>query len=308
MLNFEALTLPARGWSEIGQSAEGAYDTQPPRQLVDRALIALHLLGREEGAWRAVLWGGRGAATFGGPSHVSRASNPSPSMPRKHHVGEVPDTASPVVGATVEYDRSILEGSWFSARTPSLADSHLQPRVHSPRSLALRLRRRFGVPTASFEAQASAAHLVDRGNDLPDAWQLSTSLQAHVVAADFFVDILLDGAIEPGKMGLPRNEGAALEVALRDHSRRDSLWTRVELIDRIERGGWMSQDWWFVSLGFERVVWCDSDDTLGIGVFGEATVTWIPQSKRAELGSAEGATLAIGVRGRLLADVRHPSR
>lgn len=307
MLNFEALSFGKGGWYEVGQAGEGLWDTQHQHQLVHQALLAVHLTGSSDGPFRATVWGGQGSATIGPPLFMHRASNPSPTVPRKHHKGENPHETFPVLGATLQWHGSVLEASVFSATELGRDDSRLYPRVHAPKSVAARFRQMLGE---SLEFQVSGERLVDQGTE-GDAYQASSSLYGRSVGR-VVVDWLLDAAIDV-PFGPPHghegNEpaeqhGAARailgEVAVRDASLRDIGWTRLELNDRVERNETVSKRWFFGSLGYERVLWVDPASLVGLGLFAEGTLVRVPDSVRTLYGDRWGVTTTVGLHGQLM--------
>jgi hypothetical protein len=298
MLNFEPLTLGREGWAEVGQAGEGLLDAQHSHQLLHQAIVALHLLGRDEGPLRIALWGGQGSATIGPPLFMHRASNPSPTVPRKHHKGENPHETLPVVGLTVEYARTALDLSWFNAREPLPDDRRFYPKPRMPKSFAARIRQRIGELV---ELQVSAARLIDQGEE-EDATQLSASVYGRWVGP-VVIDALLDGAVDlPAHAEEGHGKAAAGlgEIAVRDPSLRDIGWTRLEVNERVEPTGGVSSPWWFASLGYERTVWVDPASVLSLGLFGELTWVRVPASMVAAYGDRDGVTATMGLHGALM--------
>jgi hypothetical protein len=68
-----------------------------------------------EGRYELSIFAGQGSATIGPPIFMHRASNPGPTVPRKHHKGENPHETFPVVGTSLRVDRTWFEASVFSA-------------------------------------------------------------------------------------------------------------------------------------------------------------------------------------------------
>jgi hypothetical protein len=303
MLNFEALTFGKGGWYEVGQAGEGLWDTQHQHQLLHKALIAVHPFGKKRDGFRATVWGGQGSAPIGPPIFMHRASNPSPTVPRKHHKGENPHETMPVIGATLSYERTHLDVAAFSAREPARDDSRLIPRPGVPNSFGARLRHEI---RDGFEAQVSGERLIDQGTE-GDSTQLSASVYGRHVGR-VVVDVLLDGAIDipsdhhdtPGQVAHRRAAGALFEVAVRDAALRDTLWSRVEVNQRIEPDGAVSSPWWFASLGFERLLWVDPASAFGVGPFAEATLVSVPAALESRYGDRLGVTATAGIQGHLM--------
>jgi len=312
MLNFEALTMTRAGWYEVGQAGEGLTDRQHQHQLVHQALVAFHLLGREEGPAKVTLWGGQGSATIGPPVFMHRASNPSPTVPRKHHKGENPHETFPVIGATFEYGGTALDVSAFSAYEFGPDDSRLYPRARAPKSFAARIRQRLWDRV---EIQLSGERLNDQGERFAqvapgapvidvgpeeDAYQLSASIYGRWVGA-FVFDGLLDWAVDTPVHRDAGGHGAAYswlaEAAVRTPSLRDVGWVRGEVNDRIESNDTVTRTWLFGTLGYEHVVWVDPTSVFGVGIFGEITAVHVPATVEAAYGNAWGATTTIGLHG-----------
>lgn len=332
MLDFEALTLSKQGWYEVGQAGEGLYDRQHPHQLLHQALVAVHLMGERTEGLRATLWGGQGTAPIGPPIFMHRGSNPSPTVPRKHHKGENPHETFPVFGATIELGDTALDVAGFSGYEPGPTDSRVVPFAGVPKSYGARIRHAIG---GGFEAQLSAVRLQADGDP---ATQVSASVYGRWVGR-FVVDALLDGAADAGGHGHGPEEGggpypgpstraashahddvdhskhpqhastrtaaALAEIAVRTASLRDVGWTRVELNQRLEPDNRRSTPWWFFTLGYERVVWVDPDSVVGVGFFGETTYVVVPESVAPYYGDRTGVTVTAGVRGQLMIMPEH---
>ena len=312
MLNFEAITFSREGWYEIGQAGEGLSDRQHQHQLLHQALIAFHVLGREEGAMKVTLFAGQGSATIGPPVFMHRASNPSPTVPRKHHKGENPHETFPVIGGTFEYLATALDLSVFSAYEFGPDDSRLYPRVRAPKSYAARVRQRLWK---TVELQVSGERLNDQGdryvqllpgapitNEGPeeDAVQLSASIYGRFTGA-FVLDGLLDWAVDRPVHREAGGHGAAyswlVEAAVRSLSLRDVAWMRAEVNDRIEADESLGRRWLFGTLGYEHVVWVDPQSVFGVGVFSEITAVRVPLAVSDAYGKRWGATTTIGLHG-----------
>lgn len=299
MLNFEALSFGKGGWYEVGQAGEGLWDTQHQHQLIHQALLAVHLTGKSEGPFRATLFAGQGSATIGAPIFMHRASNPSPTVPRKHHKGENPHETLPVLGASLQWHGSILEASAFSGREPQRDDSRLYPRIGAPTSFAARFRQQVGD---LFEFQVSGQRLVDQGSE-EDAYQVSTSAYGRYVGRvviDWLLDAAIDAPLHAHEGGHGAARAALFELAARDAALRDVGWMRLELNDRIERDETLSKRWFFGSLGYERVVWVDPSSVFGLGIFGEGTLVRVPDSVRTAYGDRWGVTTTVGLHGQLM--------
>lgn len=320
MLNFEALTLTNQGWYQVGQAGEGLYDRQHPHQLLHQALLAVHA------GDHVTFWGGQGSAPIGPPIFMHRTSNPSPTVPRKHHKGENPHETLPVFGATFELGGLAFDAAVFSGYEPGPDDHRAIPFVGVPKSYGGRLRYALG---GGFEAQVSAVRLVT--DDA--ATQVSASVYGRWVGK-WVVDALLDGAADAGGHGHPPAEGggphpgpgtrtpatpghrhdpahagehastrssaALAEVAVRTGSLRDVLWSRVELNQRIEPDQTRSSPWWFLSLGYEHVLWVDPSSVVGLGFFGETTYVVVPESVAPFYGDRTGVTVTAGMRAQLM--------
>lgn len=326
MLDFEALTVSKQGWYEIGQAGEGLYDRQHAHQLLHQALLAVHLTGDATEGLRATLWGGQGTAPIGPPIFMHRASNPSPTVPRKHHKGESPHETLPIVGGTIELGDTALDVAAFSAYEPGPNDTRIVPYAGAPESYGARIRHTIG---GGFEAQVSATRLKANGDA---STQVSASVYGRWVGR-VVVDALLDGAADAGGHahgpedgGGPypgpstrtpshahgegtgdraaerstKNAGALAEIAVRTASLRDVAWSRVELNQRIEPDGRRSTPWWFLTVGYERVVWTDAASIVGAGFFGETTYVVVPDSVAPYYGDRTGVTLTAGIRGQLM--------
>jgi hypothetical protein len=312
MLNFEALTFTRDGWYEVGQAGEGLIDRQHQHQLIHQALLAFHVFGREEGPAKITLWGGQGSASIGPPIFMHRTSNPSPTVPRKHHKGENPHETFPVIGATFEYLGTALDVSAFSAYEFAPDDSRLYPRAHAPKSFAARVRQRIA---GDVEIQLSGERLNDQGERytqaMPgapvvdagveeDAYQLSASISGRWVGA-FVFDGLLDWALDTPVHHDAADHGTAYswlaEAAVRTPSLREVGWLRGEVNDRIEADETLTRRWLFGSLGYEHVVWVDPASVFGVGIFGEVTGVRVPSSTVAAYGQQWGATTTIGIHG-----------
>jgi len=314
MPNFEALTFTRAGWYEIGQSGEGLWDRQHQHQLVHQALLALHLVGREErDPFKLTLWGGQGSASIGPPIFMHRASNPSPTVPRKHHKGENPHETFPVIGATFEWRGTALDVSAFSAYEFSPDDSRLYPRAHAPKSYAARLRQRIGPDVEvqisgerlndqgdRYVQLAAGAPIVDAGPE-EDAYQLSASIYGRSVGR-VILDGLLDFALDaPVNGGHPSVYAWLGELAVRSASMRDVGWSRIEINDRVEPDDvTVSRRWLFASIGYEHVAWVDPASVFGLGVFLEITAVHVPSVVEPEYGQSWGATTTFGLHGQLM--------
>lgn len=142
------------GIPEIGQSGEGLWDAQHAHQLIHQAMIALQPLAgiegwhpegmMKEGRYDLTVFGGQGSATIGPPIFMHRASNPGPTVPRKHHKGENPHETFPVLGTSLRIEDTWFETSVFSALELTPQDSRLYPHVAAPESIASRVRNVFG--------------------------------------------------------------------------------------------------------------------------------------------------------------------
>jgi hypothetical protein len=299
MLNFEPLTLRRAGWVEVGQAGEGLIDAQHQHQLLHQALIAIHLTGASRGPLRASLWGGQGSASIGPPIFMHRASNPSPTVPRKHHKGENPHETFPVIGVTLEAGSTALDVSVFNAREPTRDQSRLLPRPGAPTSYAARIRQTIAETT---ELQLSAERLFDQGDE-EDATQVSASIY-HRYVGRFVLDALLDGAADiPARHDVGGHGTATaglLEIAVRDASLRHVAWSRLEVNDRVEADERVSRRWFFGSLGYEWMAWTDPGSVVGVGPFGEATLVRVPDSVSATYGDRTGVTTMIGLQAHLM--------
>jgi hypothetical protein len=320
MLNFEAFTLGKKGWYEIGQAGEGLYDRQHAHQLLHQALLAVHA------GDRVTFWGGQGSAPIGPPIFMHRTSNPSPTVPRKHHKGENPHETLPVFGGTFELGGFAIDAAVFSGYEPGPEDHRAIPYVGVPKSYGGRVRYAIGV---GFEAQVSAIRIVaDEA-----ATQVSASVYGRWVGR-FVVDALLDGAadsgghaheateaggaapgpsirtpVDPGHLHDPahatahrstRSSAALAEVAVRSGSLRDVLWSRIEANQRLEPDQTRSSPWWFLTLGYERVAWVDPTSVVGVGLFGETTYVVVPENVAPFYGDRTGVTVTAGMRAQLM--------
>jgi len=286
MLNFEPATVGSSGYPELGQSGEGLWDAQHPHQFLHQAMLAFHPLAGtaggaarmgQEGDFDLSLFAGQGSATIGPPIFMHRASNPGPSVPRKHHKGENPHETFPVLGASFRAGGTWIEGSVFSALELTPADSRWVPHAAAPESYAGRLRQTFA---GALEGQLSAERLRDQGHGEPDETQISASLYGWRRLDDWRFDGLLDWAINIPTVGANSN-GALAELAARDPRLRNIFWARSELNQREEpasRGGGVSSPWLFETLGAEHVVSSSRHVGLQIGFYAEATYIHIPAS------------------------------
>jgi hypothetical protein len=309
MLNFEPLTIGSAGYPEIGQAGEGLWDAQHAHQLFHQAMVAVHPLAGldgwhpesmlHEGRYDLSIFAGQGSATIGPPIFMHRASNPGPTVPRKHHKGENPHETFPVVGTSLRVDRTWFEASVFSALELTPEDSRLYPHVGTPDSAAARIRQVFGQ---WLEVQVSGERLRDQGHGEPDAWQASASAYGWAQALGWRLDGLLDWAIDAPdptqNVGRITAQGALAEVAIRTPNRRQTMWGRSEVNQREESpavGGFVSSPWFFQTLGFEQVVAGGRSSGLQMGLFGEGTFISIPSSMRAFYGTDAAVTLNVGV-------------
>jgi hypothetical protein len=252
----------------------------------------------QEGRYDLSIFGGQGSATIGPPIFMHRASNPGPTVPRKHHKGENPHETFPVIGTTLRIDKTWFETSVFSALELTPQDSRFYPHVAPPDSAAARLRHVFGD---WLEIQTSGERLRNQGHGEPDAWQASASAYGWAQVHGWRLDGLLDWAIDvpdPAANGSrPTAQGALGELAARAPSRRQTLWVRSEFNQREESpalGGIVSSPWLFETLGFEQVVVGGTSSGVQVGLFGEATLISIPQSLYAVYGTSTAATLNVG--------------
>jgi hypothetical protein len=306
MLNFEPATVGPAGYPELGQSGEGLWDAQHSHQFLHQAVLAFHPLAgtaggaasmMSEGAYDLSIFGGQGSATIGPPIFMHRASNPGPTVPRKHHKGENPHETFPVLGAAFRYGATTIEASIFSAKELTPADSRWVPHPAAPQSYAARVRHVFGD---AVEAQVSGERLRDQGNGEPDATQWSASLTGWGHVGGWRLDGLLDWAIDVPAVGGNAN-GALAELAVRDGSLRDVFWARSELNQReepAERGGGVSSPWLFETFGYERVVAGGHRHGLQVGLYGEGTFVHIPSSLRGDAPyypTSTAVTLDIGL-------------
>ncbi len=292
MLNLEPFTVGAAGYPEIGQSGEGLWDAQHAHQLLHQAMIAVHpLAGGGDPRRDLSLFVGQGSATIGPPIFMHRASNPGPTVPRKHHKGENPHETVPVIGASMHVDDWWIEGSAFGDEELTPADSRLYPHPSLPASFAARIRRDVN---RWLELQVSGERLRNQGHGEPDAFQASASAYAYGLVDAWRFDALLDWAIDA-----PDHEktaqGALVEVAARSPDRRTTSWLRSELDQREERSGAVSSPWLFETLGFERVVIGGETSGLQLGLFAEGTLVSIPESLHAQYGTSAAVTLNAGL-------------
>jgi hypothetical protein len=309
MLDLEPATVYGAGYPEVGQSGEGLWDAQHAHQFLHQAMIAVHPLAgldgwhpesmMQEGRFDLSLFGGQGSATIGPPLFMHRASNPGPTVPRKHHMGENPHETFPVVGAALRIDDTWIEVSAFSAKELTPQDSRWSPHVAAPESFAARLRRDFG---GWVELQVSGERLVSQGQGEPDAYQLSASAYAWVDVGGWRLDGLADWAItSPDRDASGERRaanGALLEAAARTPNRRQTFWLRSEIDQREESpafGGGVSMPWFFETLGFGQVVAGGAKSGLQLAVFGEATYINIPPSLRGVYGSDSAVTVGVGL-------------
>ncbi|HEY8076382.1 MAG TPA: hypothetical protein VIF62_19790 [Labilithrix sp.] len=292
MLNFEPLTVGGAGYPEIGQSGEGLWDAQHAHQLLHQAMIAVHpLAGAKDPSRDLSLFAGQGSATIGPPIFMHRASNPGPTVPRKHHKGENPHETVPVIGASMHVNDTWIEASVFGDEELTPADSRFYPHLSPPASFAARLRQDV---SRLVELQISGERLRNQGHGEPDAFQASASAYAYGIVNAWRLDALLDWAID-----VPDHEraaqGALLEVAARTPDRRTTMWLRSELDQREEPSGAVSSPWFFETLGFERVVIGGETSGLQLGLFAESTLVAIPESLQAQYGTSVAVTMNAGV-------------
>jgi hypothetical protein len=310
MLNFEPLTVGAAGYPELGQSGEGLWDAQHSHQLVHQAMVALHPLSgiagwhpegmMREGRYDLSMFGGQGSATIGPPIFMHRASNPGPTVPRKHHKGENPHETFPVVGASLRVDGTWFEASAFSALELQPSDSRFYPHVQAPGSFAARVRHVVG---SWLEVQVSGERLRDQGSGQPDTSQGSASAYGWGSVAGWRIDGLLDWAIDApdgSPSGAPGQTSQALlgELAARTPTRRQTLWLRSEFNQREEpesRGGGVSSPWLFETLGVEQIVVGGQHSGVQLGLFGEATLVHIPASLEGFYGTDTAVTVNFGL-------------
>lgn len=309
MLDFEPFTVGPAGIPEIGQSGEGLWDAQHAHQFIHQAMVSVHPLVALDG-WHPegmmaegrddlAIFGGQGSATIGPPIFMHRASNPGPTVPRKHHKGENPHETFPVVGLSLRVDATWLETSAFSALELTPQDSRFYPHVAAPESFAARIRHLFGD---CVEVQASGERLRNQGHGEPDAWQGSASFYGWGSVRGFRLDALVDWAIdvpEPNAAGSRSTaQGALGELAVRTRDGRQTLWLRSEFNQREESpalGGFVSSPWLFETLGFEQVVVGGARSGLQAGLFGEGTLISIPPSLRGAYGTDAAVTLNVGL-------------
>jgi len=309
MLDFEPLTIGSGGYPEIGQSGEGLWDAQHPHQLFHQAMIAVHPLAdvdgwhplsmMEEGQNDLSIFAGQGSATIGPPIFMHRASNPGPTVPRKHHKGENPHETFPVVGTSLRVDSTWFETSIFNGYELTPQDSRLTPHAGPPDSAAARVRHVFGDV---LEVQTSGERLRNQGHGQPDAWQASASAYGWAQLRGWRLDGLLDWAIDVPDPDASGNrataQGALAELAARTPARRQTLWLRSEVNQRQESpalGGFVSSPWLFETLGVEQIVVGGTRSGVELGVFGEGTLISIPASLHAVYGTDVALTLDVGV-------------
>jgi hypothetical protein len=310
MLNFEPFTVGPAGIPEIGQSGEGLWDAQHAHQFIHQAMVAFHPLAdldgwhpdgmMKEGAYDLALFGGQGSATIGPPIFMHRASNPGPTVPRKHHKGENPHETFPVIGMSLRLGDTWLETSVFSALELTPQDSRFYPHLGTVDSAAARVRHVFGH---WLELQVSGERLRDQGHGEPNAWQGSASAYAWSDLGGWRLDGLLDWAIDvpdPDLLGhdRPTAQGLLGELAARAPSRRETLWLRSEFNQREESpllGSVVSSPWFFETLGFEQVVLGGKTSGIQMGLFGEGTFISIPSSLENIYGTRTAVTLNAGV-------------
>lgn len=309
MLDFEPLTIGAAGYPEIGQSGEGLWDAQHAHQLLHQAMIAVHPLAgidgwhpvdmMREGDFDVSLFGGQGSATIGPPIFMHRASNPGPTVPRKHHKGENPHETFPVVGASLRIHGTWLEASAFSALELTPQDSRLYPHVAAPESYAARVRQDVGD---WLELQASGERLRNQGHGEPDAYQASASAYGWWDLDGWRLDALLDWAIDVPDADAGGNRAtsqAALgELAARTPTRVATVWERTEFNQREESpafGGIVSSPWLFQTFGLERAIAQSAASGLSFGVFGEATFIYLPPVMQSFYGTDVAFTVNLGV-------------
>ncbi len=309
MLDFEPFTVGPAGIPEIGQSGEGLWDAQHAHQFIHQAMMALHPLAgidgwhpegmMREGRYDLAVFGGQGSATIGPPIFMHRASNPGPTVPRKHHKGENPHETFPVLGASLRIDETWFEASIFSGYELTPQDSRFYPHVHAPGSIAARVRHVFG---GGVEVQTSGERLRDQGNGEPDTWQASASVYGWTRLRGWRLDALLDWAInvpDPTARGSRATaQGALGELATRTPRLRQTIWLRSEFNQREESpalGGAVSSPWLFETLGFEHVVLGGASSGLQVGLFAEGTLIAIPPSLRGMYGTDAAGTLNVGV-------------
>ncbi len=309
MLNFEPLTIGAAGYPEVGQSGEQLWDAQHAHQLLHQAMVAVHPLSGIDG-WHPVdmmtegnfdlsFFGGQGSATIGPPIFMHRASNPGPTVPRKHHKGENPHETLPVIGASLRIHGTWLEASAFSALELTPQDSRLYPHVAAPESYAARVRQDVGD---WLELQVSGERLRNQGHGEPDAYQASASAYGWWSVSGWRLDGLLDWALDvpdADPSGRRATSQAALgEFAARTPTRVATVWTRSELNQREEspaQGGIVSSPWFFQSFGLERVVCQSAASGLSFGLFGEATFIYIPPVLQSFYGTEGAFTVNLGL-------------
>jgi hypothetical protein len=309
MLDFEPLTVGPGGYPELGQSGEGLWDAQHSHQLVHQAMIAVHPLAgtdgwhpegmMQEGRYDLSIFGGQGSATIGPPIFMHRASNPGPTVPRKHHKGENPHETFPVIGASLRVEHTWFEASAFSALELQPTDSRFYPHVQAPGSFAGRIRQGFGH---WLEVQVSGERLRDQGSGEPDTTQASASAYGWGAVAGWRIDGLLDWALDaPDRTSSSSGQTSQAllgELAARTPGRRQVLWMRSEFNQREEpdsRGGGVSSPWLFETLGFEQVVVGGRRSGVQLGVFGEATLVHIPTTLEGFYGTDTAVTLNVGL-------------
>lgn len=304
MIDLEPLTVGPEGIPELGQSGEGLWDAQHSHMLVHQAMVAVHPLAwtdigaasmLNEPVWDLSLFAGQGSATIGPPVFMHRASNPGPTVPRKHHKGENPHETSPVFGAALRYDVTTVEASFFGARELTPADSRFYPHPSSPTSFAARVRRVFA---GTVELQISGERLRDQGNGAPDAWQASASAYGWwLLDGGTRVDALLDWGLDHPDVG-PAAQGGLAELAARTPDRRAVGWLRSEFNQREEPFGApveVSTPWLFETAGFEWVGWGSRASGIQLGLFAEATYARIPAALTTMYGRGQATSMNIGL-------------
>jgi hypothetical protein len=309
MLNFEPLTIGSAGYPEIGQSGEGLWDAQHAHQFVHQAMVAVHPLTgldgwgpvsmMQDGRYDLSLFAGQGSATIGPPIFMHRASNPGPTVPRKHHKGENPHETFPVVGTALRLDNTWFEMSIFSGLELTPQDSRFYPHVGTPDSAAARVRHVFA---SWLEVQISGERLRDQGHGEPDAWQGSASAYGWGQVHGWRLDGLVDWAIDAPDPGLNQSrltpQALLGELSARTPNRRQTLWFRSEFNQREESpalGGFVSTPWFFETLGFEQVVLGGRSSGLQVGLLGEGTFISIPESMKSFYGTDLAMTLNLGL-------------
>jgi hypothetical protein len=281
MLNLEPFSVGKAGYPELGQSGEGLYDAQHSHLLFHQLMVAAHPIPAVS------IFAGQGSATIGPPIFMHRASNPGPTVPRKHHKGENPHETLPVLGASYKLGGLWVEASAFSAKELTPDDSRFYPHPSAPVSFAARLR--YDLWDLA-ELQVSGERLRDQGDMVPDAWQASASAYAYGDVREWRYDALLDWGLDHAD-GEKTSQGVLAELALRDPSYRDTAWLRGEANQREEADGSVSSPWLFTTLGFEHVLIVGHG--LQLGAFAEATFAHVPLSS--VYGTSEAVTLDAGL-------------